>query len=148
MQQEQINQMTYSYKFRKIEEGAPIATFARRASIGFIIKLMRSKKIIKYFDNRKWLYVHDDFLRAFFIIDRCFQNNLLDYFQDDFLRLYKQIDRQNKAYGGYMCDPFLLSLEINILRDINRSDEIKKEILINYLWHFKNDGLHVNDIPF
>lgn len=148
MQQEQTNQMTYSYKFRKIEEGAPIATLARRASIGFIIKLMRSKKIIKYFDNRKWLYAHDDFLRAFFIIDRCFQNNLLDYFQDDYLRFYKQIERQKYGYRHFGCDQFKLSLEINILRDINKSDEIKKEILKNYLSIFNCNSFLESDIPF
>ena len=64
--------------------------------------------------------------------------------KNDYLRFKKQTE----GYGGYMSDQFQLSLEINILRDINRSDEIKKKILLDYLWHFKNDELIGDDIPF
>ena len=68
---------------------------------------------MKYFDNRKWLYEHNNFLRAFFLIDTCSQNNLLDYFQDDLIRDYKL----EESWNWGVFDPFELSLEINILRD-------------------------------
>ena len=47
-----------------------------------------------------------------------------------------------------MFDPFELSLEINILRDTNRSDKIKKQILKNILYKFKCNELDDDDIPF
>jgi len=144
MQQEQIDKMTYSYKLKKIEEGIPIATFGKGASIGFVAKLIRSKKIMKYFDNRKWLYEHNNFLRAFFLIDTCSQNNLLDYFQDDLIRDYKL----EESWNWGVFDPFELSLEINILRDTSRPDKIKKQILKNILSKFKCNELDDDDIPF
>ena len=61
--------------------------------------------------------------KSIFLIDTCSQNNLLDYFQDDLIRDYKL----EESWNWGVFDPFELSLEINILRDTNRSDKIKSK---------------------